>query len=89
MRIGMIGTGNIGFSLGPLLVSHGHEVKFGSRDPDRIRNDVGRFGSGASAGTVREAAQFGDVVLTAVPWRAVPGKLAKHEAGVTRFNDGN
>jgi len=35
MRIGMIGTGNIGFSFGPLLVSHGHKAKFGSQDADR------------------------------------------------------
>jgi len=75
MKIGMIGTGNIGFSLGRLLVESGHEVKFGSRDPARVRDEVTKFGPGASAGTVREAAQFGDVVFTAVPWHAVPETL--------------
>ncbi len=75
MRIVMIGTGRIGFSLGPLLVRSGHEVKFGSRDPERIRGEVSRFGSGASAGTISEAAQFGEVLVTAVPWHAVPETL--------------
>jgi predicted dinucleotide-binding enzyme len=71
----MIGTGNIGFSLGPLLVKHGYEVKFGSRDPDRVRSEVSKFGPGASVGTAREAAQFGDAVFIAVPWPAVPETL--------------
>jgi predicted dinucleotide-binding enzyme len=71
----MIGTGNIGFSLGPLMVNRGHEVRFGSRNPDLIRRKVAGFGTRASLGTVREAAQFGDVVVTAVPWRALPETL--------------
>jgi 8-hydroxy-5-deazaflavin:NADPH oxidoreductase len=75
MKIGMIGTGNIGFSLGPLLVSSGHEVRFGSRNPELVRGNVSRLGTGASLGTVREAAEFGDVLFTAVPWRAVPEML--------------
>lgn len=75
MRIGMIGTGNIGFSLGPLLVRSGHEVRFGSRNPELVRGNVSKLGTGASLGTVREAAEFGDVVFTAVPWRAVPEML--------------
>ena len=75
VKIGMIGSGNIGFSLGPLLVSRGYEVRFGSRDPERVRSEVSKFGPGASAGTVREAAQFGDMVFMAVPWRAVPDTL--------------
>lgn len=67
----MIGTGRIGFSLGPLLVKKGHEVKFGSRNPERIRGEVSHFGSGASVGTIREAAQYGEVLFTAVPWHAL------------------
>jgi predicted dinucleotide-binding enzyme len=75
MKIGMIGTGKIGFSLGPLLAASGHEVKFGSRDPARIRGEVAKFGHGASAGTYREAAQFGDAVFLAVPWHALAETL--------------
>jgi predicted dinucleotide-binding enzyme len=75
MRIGMIGTGRIGFSLGPLLVRKGHEVRFGSRNPELVRGAVSEFGHGASLGTVPEAAQFGDVLFTAVPWHAVQETL--------------
>ena len=75
MRIGMIGTGNIGFSLGPLLITRGHEVKFGSRNPELVRGIVSKFGTGASLGTVREAAEFGEVLFTAVPWHALADTL--------------
>ena len=75
MRIGMIGTGKIGFSLGPLLVNSGHEVRFGSRNPELVRGTVGKFGTGASLGNIQEAAQFGDVLFTAVPWHAVSETL--------------
>ena len=75
MRIGMIGTGRIGFSLGPLLVRNGHEVMFGSRNPELVRASVAAFGPGASIGTIRDAALFGEVLFTAVPWHAVPETL--------------
>jgi len=75
MRIAMMGTGRIGFGLGPLLVRNGHEVMFGSRNPELVRANVAAFGPGASVGTIRDAALFGDVLFTAVPWHAVPETL--------------
>jgi len=71
----MIGTGNIGFSLGPLLVKRGHEVRFGSRSPELVRQQVIGFGTGASIGAVRDAAEFGELLITAVPWHAVAATL--------------
>jgi 8-hydroxy-5-deazaflavin:NADPH oxidoreductase len=71
----MMGTGKIGFSLGPLLVRKDHEVMFGSRNPELVRASVASFGLGASVGTVRDAALFGEVLFTAVPWHAVSETL--------------
>ena len=40
MKVGMIGTGNIGFSRNRLLVAHGREVTFGWRDIGHGRQSV-------------------------------------------------
>jgi predicted dinucleotide-binding enzyme len=72
MRIGTVGAGSLGGTVGRLLVNAGHEVRFSSRDPAELAPMVRELGATASAGTPREAAQFGDVVLFAVPYSALP-----------------
>lgn len=71
--IAVIGTGDMGNSLGPKLAGIGHRIVYGSRDPGResVRELVARTGGGASATTPREAAQAADIVLLAVPWPAM------------------
>lgn len=70
MKIGIIGSGNVGGALGKRWSQAGHQVLFSSRDPqsETMRRLVGEAGSGAAAGTVAEAAQFGEVILLATPW---------------------
>ncbi len=63
MRIGIIGSGNIGGTLGLLWTRAGHAVLFSSRHPERLTELAERAGRRARAGTVAEAAAFGDVVL--------------------------
>jgi predicted dinucleotide-binding enzyme len=72
MKIGIIGAGNIGGTLGRLWVQAGHYVRFGVRDLTRVKPLLAELGSGASAGSAREAAEFGDVVLYAGPYGAWP-----------------
>ena len=72
MKIGIIGAGMIGSTVGKLWVDAGHEVQFASRHPDELRPLVEKLGPRASAGTPAEAAAFGDVVLLTVPLAAVP-----------------
>ena len=72
MKIGIIGSGNIGGSLGRLWAAAGHEVCFGSRDPESLSDLVAKAGANAQAATQEEAAAFGDVVLEAIPFHAVP-----------------
>ena len=71
--VAIIGTGDMGDSLGPKFAEIGYRVIYGSRDPKResVQALVDRTGSGASATTQMEAAQAASIVLLAVPWPAM------------------
>jgi predicted dinucleotide-binding enzyme len=68
--VGVIGTGDMGDSLGPRFSELGYRVVYGSRNPesDKVKALVRKTGGNASATTQREAAQQADIVLTLVPW---------------------
>ena len=92
MKIGVIGSGRIGGTLGSLWVEAGHEVLFSSRHPEELKELVERLGPRARAGMPREAAVFGQVVLVSVPYHAVPqiGRdFAKELAGKVVLETGN
>lgn len=72
MRIGILGAGMIGATLGTLWYKVGHEVCFATRHPEKLHDLVQGLGPGASCGSVEEAAAFGPVVLWAVPLGATP-----------------
>jgi predicted dinucleotide-binding enzyme len=72
MRIGVIGAGSLGGTVGSLFVKAGHEVKFSSRHPEELASMARALGPRASVGTSREAAEFGTVLLFAVPYDALP-----------------
>ncbi len=71
--VAVIGTGDMGNSLGPKLAEIGYRVIYGSRDPARESTQalVERTGSGTTATTQKEAAQAAGIVLLAVPWPAM------------------
>ena len=73
MRIAVIGTGRMGARVGRILARKGHEIVFGSRDPDspRIRELLSSTGRDASADFAREAAAGAELVFLAVPWEAL------------------
>ncbi|WP_438446951.1 NADPH-dependent F420 reductase [Gorillibacterium sp. sgz5001074] len=81
MKIASMGSGNIGGTLGKRWAALGHSVMFGSRDPHsrKMKDLLQDAGHDAQAGTIREAAAFGDVILLAVPPDGVEHALA--EAG--------
>ena len=72
MKIAVIGAGNVGGTLGKLWAAKGHDVMFGVRDPqeDKVREAIKETGGKARAGSVKEAAASGDVVVMATPWPA-------------------
>jgi 8-hydroxy-5-deazaflavin:NADPH oxidoreductase len=77
MKIGVIGSGHIGSTVGKLLAHAGHEVFFSSRHPERLKALVDDVGAKARAGSIEDAARYGEVILLAVPFHALPelGKL--------------
>jgi predicted dinucleotide-binding enzyme len=77
MNIGIIGTGEVGSALGQLWAAKGHAIMFGSRDPQspKVSELLGTIGSAARAGSVREAAQFGEVVVLATPFFATEAAI--------------
>jgi predicted dinucleotide-binding enzyme len=76
MRIGVIGAGRIGGNAARLWAQAGHQVLLSfSRDPEELQARARQIG--ARAGTPREAAHFGDVVMLSVPWRLIDEALAQ------------
>ncbi len=72
MKIGVIGSGRVGGTIGGLWVKAGYEVMFSAREIDEVKELVASLGPKARAGTPREAAAFGEVVLVSVPYSALP-----------------
>ena len=72
VKIGVVGSGRVGSALGGVWVKKGHEVMFSSRTLEDDKALAKKLGGGARAGTPREAAQFGEVLLVSVPYGALP-----------------
>jgi predicted dinucleotide-binding enzyme len=99
LRIGVIGSGHIGGTIGGLWVKAGYPVLFSSRHPDELKDLVSRLGPLAQNGTVSEAIAFGDALLIAIPYGAVPqlgrdhkdplwGKIALDACNAVAARDG-
>jgi len=71
--VAVIGTGDMGDSLGPRFARLGYRVVYGSRTPEseKVQALVKQTGDNASAASQQEAARQGDIVLTLVPWPAM------------------
>lgn len=77
-RIGIVGSGRIGGTIGILLAKAGYEIFFSSRHPEALKDIVKKAGPKARAGSIMEAIAFGDVVVLSTPLKALPAL----EAGV-------
>lgn len=71
MKIAVIGTGTVGQALGLGWAKSGHQVTFGTRDPqgEKVTKLLSEAGDQASAASIREAVDAADVVVLALPWR--------------------
>jgi len=82
VKIGIIGSGNIGGTAARLFHAAGHEVALSnSRGPASLEDEVAEIGPGAHAESVEGAARFGDVVLEAIPFHAYDSLPAQALAG--------
>ena len=71
--IAVLGTGRVGSAVGPRLASLGNDVIYGSREPGRddVQALVATTGNGASAASSQDAAKQADIVVLAIPYRAL------------------
>ena len=72
IKIGIVGSGRVGGGIGSVWVKAGHEVMFSSRHIEHDKALAAKLGANAHAGTPREAAAFGEVVMISVPYGALP-----------------
>jgi 8-hydroxy-5-deazaflavin:NADPH oxidoreductase len=94
MKIGIIGSGNIGETTARLFVNAGHQIALSnSKGPQSLESLVTSIGpNSAKAMTVQEAVAFGDVVLLALPWRkreelrSLPSELLKNKIVIDATN---
>jgi predicted dinucleotide-binding enzyme len=63
--VGVLGSGDVGRVLAAGFASLGHDVKIGSRDPEKLREWAEAAGERVTAGTFEEAARFGDILVLA------------------------
>jgi predicted dinucleotide-binding enzyme len=85
MDIAVLGSGNVGGTLGRRWAGLGHTVRFGVRDVSRGDAAVkggGALPAGASVTSIADAIAGAAVVLLATPWAAA--KPALHDAGASR-----
>jgi 8-hydroxy-5-deazaflavin:NADPH oxidoreductase len=78
MRIGVLGAGRMTDGLVPYWLRAGHEVVIGGRTASKTEELAHRLG--ARSGTLRAAAQFGEVIFLAVLHAGV--EWTSHAAGV-------
>ncbi|MNO35679.1 NADP oxidoreductase coenzyme F420-dependent [compost metagenome] len=72
LKISVIGAGKVGGTLGTLWAKAGHSVMFSSRHPETLTDLVRAAGPNARAGSVSDAAAWGDVIVLSVPYGAMP-----------------
>ena len=82
MRIGVIGSGQIGATVAHLLAAAGHDMAIAnSRGPESLAELVSELGDTTRAATVEDAARFGEIVVVAIPLHAVASLAAEAFAG--------
>jgi predicted dinucleotide-binding enzyme len=65
VNVGILGSGDVGKSLARGFAGLGHDVKIGSRSPEKLNDFVAEQGKRVSSGTFAEAAKFGDAIALA------------------------
>lgn len=70
MKIAVIGAGNIGTTMGSKWEAAGHDVVYGSRNPEKYPD--------LNTAPLADAIAFGDVVFVSIPHGAVPGFAAEY-----------
>ncbi|MBC7934147.1 MAG: NAD(P)-binding domain-containing protein [Rhizobacter sp.] len=76
MKIGIVGSGNMGAALGTIWSKKGHQVMFSySKDAEKL-NRLAALNSNNAQGTVEEAVAFSDVIMLSIPYSSLPEVLS-------------
>ncbi len=81
MKVGIIGAGTVGSSLGKALLKAGHEVMFSSRDPQGGHAQRLSKETGAPVGSIQETLAFAPIVVIAMDANTVPGMIKANPQG--------
>jgi predicted dinucleotide-binding enzyme len=66
MNVGILGSGTVAQRLGSAFISEGHKVKLGTSDVSKLNDWLKNVGANASAGSFKEAAEFGELLVLSV-----------------------
>lgn len=66
MKIGILGSGNVGKALANGFIEHGYEAMIGTRSPEKLAAWKEKAGQSGLVGSFAEAAAFGEIIVLAV-----------------------
>jgi 8-hydroxy-5-deazaflavin:NADPH oxidoreductase len=85
VKVGILGSGDVGKSFARAFGALGHEVVIGSRSPEKLRDFVAGEGDRVSSGTFEEAARSGDLLVLATQGMATEEAITM--AGKSNFDN--
>ena len=77
MKVGILGSGIVGQTLGSGFIKYGHQVKIGTSNPNKLNDWIKNSGTNASIGSFADAASFGEIIILAVKGTAAMNVLKK------------
>jgi len=85
MRVGILGTGDVGRVLASAMIAEGHEVKMGSRDREnpKMQEWAKKHAQRASTGTFADAAEFAEIIFLCTLWSGTENVIEM--AGTSNF----
>ena len=84
-KIGILGSGAVGQSLGNGFLKLGYEVKIGTRDPSKLKDWLKNAGKKASVGSFNEPASYGNIIVLCTKWTGTENAI--NLAGKENFKD--
>jgi 8-hydroxy-5-deazaflavin:NADPH oxidoreductase len=86
MKVGILGTGDVGRALGSAMIALGHDVKMGSREATNPKTQewIGKNGSHATGGTFEDATRFGELIFLCTLWTGTENALRM--GGIDNFS---
>jgi predicted dinucleotide-binding enzyme len=75
MKIGILGSGDVGQRLDDGFIATGHAVKIGTRNPEKVASWAAKQGNKTTAGSFADAAAFEEIVVIAPLWEGTSSAI--------------